>query len=187
MCSNIIYKGFSYHKINISGNTIYYICIRPLTDMGEARLIFKNDIITGKGNATSKPIKSTTIEIPRLEISSAHFLAEFVNEKPFLFKDYPYNIPSKDTIFSKITTLRETQDLSTTQGVRSQPACYKKNGQPFFTRLWTGDIHNEYNTTMIWTTNETLALLRFNSHFFIDNTFKIHTQRFFTMSCHHVA
>ncbi|KAF0991466.1 hypothetical protein HZS_1572 [Henneguya salminicola] len=50
------------------------------------------------------------------------------------------------------------------KGVKSPPACYKENGQPFFKRLWTGDIHKEYHTAMIWATKETLGLLRYNSH-----------------------
>ncbi|KAF0985500.1 hypothetical protein HZS_2205, partial [Henneguya salminicola] len=79
------------------------------------------------------------------------------------FQEYPYNIPLKDKIFSKIREIRRTRDLS---------SIYGENGQTFITRLWTGDIHNEYHTAMIWATNQTLFFLRYNSHVFIDATIR---------------
>ncbi|KAF0989774.1 hypothetical protein HZS_5301 [Henneguya salminicola] len=122
---NVTYIGFSYNKINKSGKTIYYRCRKSLPDKCEARLIFKNDIITVKGNHSCKPIQSTKTEIPRLEISPEDFVNEYINEKASRvnlnqnsiyqellmairrdkFKDYPYNIPSKDKRLEKIKIL----------------------------------------------------------------------------------
>ncbi|KAF0985988.1 hypothetical protein HZS_1528 [Henneguya salminicola] len=43
--------------------------------------------------------------------------------------------------------VKKNSKLSSTQGVTSPPPCYKENGQPFFRRPRTGDIHNEYHMT----------------------------------------
>lgn len=87
------------------------------------------------------------------------------------FDKTPFTIPPKDKVYSKIRQIRKFQELSSLQTVISPPACFKDNGKPFFRRLWLGDIHNEYQTILIWATNETLSLLRYNSHVFIDGTF----------------
>ncbi|KAF0985619.1 hypothetical protein HZS_1324, partial [Henneguya salminicola] len=135
--------------------------------------------------------RSEKADIRELETSPKDFVDKLIDEKASKvdlypnaiyqellivlrdkFQEYPYNIPSNDKIFSKIREIRKTQDLSSIQGVTSPPACYKENGQPFFTRLWTGDIHNEYHTAMIWAKNEILGFLRYNSHVFIDATIR---------------
>ncbi|KAF0986320.1 hypothetical protein HZS_5655 [Henneguya salminicola] len=157
MRSNIIYS-----------DNIYYRRSRSLTDKCNARLNVKNDFSTTKGNHSCKQIISEKADIPELETSPNDFVDKFIDEKASKvdlypnaiyqellivlrdkFQEYAHNIPSKDKIFSKIRKIRKTQDLSSIQGVTSAPACYKENGQPFFRRLWIGDIHNEYPTAMI--------------------------------------
>ncbi|KAF0990374.1 hypothetical protein HZS_6204 [Henneguya salminicola] len=156
MCSIIIYS-----------DTIYYRCSRSLTHKCTARLVLKNDFITTKGNHCCKQIGSEKADIAELETSPNNFVDKFINEKAskvdlypnatyqelliISFKNiHPYNIPSKDKIFSKIREIRKTQDHSSIQCVTSLPACY----------------------TMIWAKNETLCLLRYNSHVFIDDIFR---------------
>ncbi|KAF0985482.1 hypothetical protein HZS_7772, partial [Henneguya salminicola] len=72
---------------------------------------------------------------------------------------HPYNIPSKNKIFSKIREIRKTQDLSSIQGVTSP--------QHAITRMGSLSLGGYGQAT-----NETLCLLRYNSHVFIDDTFR---------------
>ncbi|KAF0991091.1 hypothetical protein HZS_2035 [Henneguya salminicola] len=187
MPSNIIYSCFSYNK---NGETIYCRCNRSLTHKCTARLVLNNDFITTKGNHCCKQIRSEKADIPELETSPNDFVDKFIKEKDSkanlypnaIYQDFknihPYNIPSKDKIFSKVREIRKTQDLSSIQSVTSPPVYYKENGQPFLRRLWTGDIYNEYSTAMIWATNITLGLLRYNSNVFIDATFRATSKDF---------
>ncbi|KII64719.1 hypothetical protein RF11_05509 [Thelohanellus kitauei] len=55
----------------------------------------------------------------------------------------------------------------------SPPLNLKVNGQPFFRRYWVGDIDGQTHRINIVVTNESLALMRYNAHTFIDGTFKV--------------
>ncbi|KAF0985962.1 hypothetical protein HZS_4952 [Henneguya salminicola] len=137
------------------------MCSRSLTDKCNARLNVKNDFITTKSNHSCKQIISEKADITYLETSPNDFVDKLIDKKlqkliyiqmryiKNKFQEYPHNISWKDKIFSKIREIRKTQDLSSIQGVTSPPACYRENGQPFFRRLWAGDIHKEYPTAGI--------------------------------------
>ncbi|KII73237.1 hypothetical protein RF11_09825 [Thelohanellus kitauei] len=59
------------------------------------------------------------------------------------------------------------------------PHSLEANGQPFFRRYWVGDIHGEQNRIIILATNESLALMRYNSQTFFDWTLKIRPHPFY--------
>ncbi|KAF0986159.1 hypothetical protein HZS_5517 [Henneguya salminicola] len=102
-------------------------CSRSLRDKCNARLVVKNDFITTKGNHCCKQIRSEKADIPEFETSPNDFVDKFIKEKASKvdlypnsiyqellivlrdkFQEYPYNIPSKDKIFSKIREIRKT-------------------------------------------------------------------------------
>ncbi|KAF0990277.1 hypothetical protein HZS_8003 [Henneguya salminicola] len=65
------------------------------------------------------------------------------------------------------------------EAVMFPPLSLKRNGQPFFRPYWVGDIYGENHRILIGATNESLTLLRYTSHTFIDGTFKIIPHPFF--------
>jgi hypothetical protein len=52
------------------------------------------------------------------------------------------------------------------------------HGKPFLRRVWSGDIHGHYQRVLLWTTDDALALLRYNGQIFIDATFRVVPQGF---------
>ncbi|KAF0986300.1 hypothetical protein HZS_4816, partial [Henneguya salminicola] len=53
-----------------------------------------------------------------------------------------------------------------------QPRAGDKKTTAFFRRLGIGNIPGQYHTILMWATTESLALLRYNYHTFIDSTFQ---------------
>ncbi|KII74823.1 hypothetical protein RF11_14502 [Thelohanellus kitauei] len=85
----------------------------------------------------------------------------------------PYTIPSKNCVDSIIRNNRGLVERNHIEAVMSPPLILKVNGQPFFRRYWVGDIDGQTHRIIIWVTNESLALMRYNTHIFIDGTFKV--------------
>ncbi|KAF0989997.1 hypothetical protein HZS_3202 [Henneguya salminicola] len=54
----------------------------------------------------------------------------------------------------------------------SPPLNLLPNNQPFLRRYWVGDIHGVQHKMMIWATNQSFSLLRYNWDIFVDGTFR---------------
>ncbi|KAF0986161.1 hypothetical protein HZS_5405 [Henneguya salminicola] len=54
----------------------------------------------------------------------------------------------------------------------SHPLSLLPNNQPFFRRYWVGDIHGVQHKMMIWVTNPSLSLLRYNGPTFVYRTLR---------------
>ncbi|KAF0990341.1 hypothetical protein HZS_4121 [Henneguya salminicola] len=65
------------------------------------------------------------------------------------------------------------------EAAMSSPLSLQRNGQSFLKRYWVVDIPMEMHRIPILATNESSTLLRYNSHNFIDGTFKITPHTFF--------
>lgn len=154
-------------------------------------MIIKNEIVTQKGIHVCKPVSLIKSEIPQAEVKPEDYVLTFVEDKANTihlypneiyeqllvalrdkYKNTPYTIPSRDNVYNKIRSIRKIQNFNTIQSVINPPHCYALDEQPFFRRLWVGDIHGKYHTVMIWATNQSLSLLRYNNHTFIDATFR---------------
>ncbi|KAF0987856.1 hypothetical protein HZS_8100 [Henneguya salminicola] len=53
----------------------------------------------------------------------------------------------------------------------SAPLSLLPNNQPFFRGYWVEDIHGVQHKRMIWATNPSLSLSRYNGDTFVDGTF----------------
>lgn len=87
------------------------------------------------------------------------------------FSQVPYRLPNKNTVYSRIRQNRGVICQSAIQAAKMEPL-RSLNGNPFLRRHSFLEVHGEYHEFMIWATNECIALLRYNSHTFIDCTFK---------------
>ncbi|KAF0990943.1 hypothetical protein HZS_3228 [Henneguya salminicola] len=75
-------------------------------------------------------------------------------------------------IYFKIREIRNILNLDSIQTVRQPPLRDKRNGQPFLRKFWEGKIHVKHHTVMIWTKNESLCIMRYTTHTYIDATFR---------------
>lgn len=196
MSSSIIFNGFSYGKNKENGNTFYYRCSRYSSGC-KARLIRRDNIITEKGFHTcGSQIVSLSITNP--DISATDYINRFLSDKSSQlnlgssniyrelllslsekYVNLPYTIPSKSSVYSTIRNNRGIIGMNQIEAVISPPLSLKANGQPFFRRYWVGDIHGKMHRIIIWVTNESLALMRYNTHTFIDGTFKVTPHPFY--------
>ncbi|KAF0985925.1 LOW QUALITY PROTEIN: hypothetical protein HZS_4921 [Henneguya salminicola] len=69
--------------------------------------------------------------------------------------------------------------MNSIESVMSPPLSLERNAQPFFRRYWAGETYEEEHRILIRAANESLILLRYNSHTFIDGRFKITPHLFF--------
>ena len=196
MNSSVVFNNYSYGKNGSCENTIYYRCSKYKSGC-KARLIKRQNEMIEKGTHTCGG-NITSIDIPNHEISPNDFINNFLTEKSTnlvmassqiyqnllvslrdKYINTPYIIPSKSFIYSQIRTKRGLIGMNAIEAIASPPLSLKDNGQPFFRRLWIGDIHGEQHRIIIWITNECLSLLRYNTHTFIDVTFKVTPHPFY--------
>ncbi|KAF0989376.1 hypothetical protein HZS_2265 [Henneguya salminicola] len=81
------------------------------------------------------------------------------------------HIPVKK-IYFKIREIRNILNLESIQTVRQPQLRHKRNGQPFLRKFWEGEIHGEHHIVVIWATNISLCMMRYNTHTYIDATFR---------------
>ncbi|KII62268.1 hypothetical protein RF11_09585 [Thelohanellus kitauei] len=77
----------------------------------------------------------------------------------------PYTIPSKNGVDSIIQNNRGLFERNQIEAVMSHPLSLKVNRQPYIRRYWVREINGQTHRIIIWVTNESLALLRCNTHF----------------------
>ncbi|KAF0986841.1 hypothetical protein HZS_3191 [Henneguya salminicola] len=84
------------------------------------------------------------------------------------FINTSYSIPSKNKVYSAIREQRDLIGMNSIEATMSPPLSLLPNNQPFFRRYWVGDIYGVEHKMMIWTINQSLSLLRYNGHTFVD-------------------
>ncbi|KAF0986142.1 hypothetical protein HZS_4725, partial [Henneguya salminicola] len=89
-----------------------------------------------------------------------------------IYGSAPYPIPGKSAVYHTIREQRSSIFLNSIQAATLPPLRHLLNSQPFFRRYWSGDMDGEYHQMLIWCTNEELSLKRYNSHTFVDCTFR---------------
>ncbi|KAF0987903.1 hypothetical protein HZS_6220 [Henneguya salminicola] len=87
------------------------------------------------------------------------------------FKDIPFALLAKKTVHKKTRENRRVMNLNSIQAAITNIQRFI-NGKFFLRRQSFLEIHGEYNQIMLWATNESLSLLRYNTHTFIDGTFR---------------
>lgn len=191
MSSKYVYNGFYFQKNLEKDGKIYYKCSRYKVDKCKARLIVSNHECISKGNHTCNQQLTTRTQMTDDFISPEHFIEDFIQTNandlslyPNIiyqnllvnlrsqYQNIPYKIPSKSSTYMKIREIRGAVNLNSILTIMNPPYNIKKNGQPFFRRFWCGDVHGEYHKIIIWCTNECLSLMRYNSHTFVDATFR---------------
>lgn len=196
MSSSIVFNNYSYGKNGGKDYVLYYRCSKYKTGC-KARLLKNGQTIKEKGVHTCGA-KMVLVNIHNDEMSPTDFINRFLADKSSQlslcpsqiyqtlllslrdrFVNVPYAIPSKSTIYSTIRNNRGLMGMNAIEAVMSPPLSIKGNGQPFFRRYWVGDIHGQQQRILIWVTNESLALMRYNTHTFIDGTFKITPHPFY--------
>lgn len=187
----LFYSGHYFTFNSQKGRTIYYKCSKYDSNNCRARLIIKEDLHTVKGNHTC--LIDTSINITPLNygISPEEFSTNLIIEKAQLLHMYPnqiyeslllalreqygltpYSIPPKKKVFRSIREQRSSIFSNNIQSVTMPPLSDLPNGQPFCRRYWWGDIDGVRHQVLVWCTNEALSLMRYNSHTFIDCTFR---------------
>lgn len=191
MRSNLIFQGFSYRKNSERHTTAYYRCSKYDTTGCVARLIVTPSITKLKKEHTCRDNQVMQSVIEQHEILPDQFIESFIDNNASKlqmtpsqiysalliamdekYKETPYRRPTKNTIKNKIREIRGSIFHESIMKLTEPPLCHKMNGAPFFRRFWKGEIHGETHMVMIWATNECLSLMRYNSHTFIDGTFR---------------
>lgn len=196
MSNTIIFNEYSYAKNGEKNGTVYYRCSK-YEQKCRVRLVKKGESITQKGvHICGKKVLSIGSSIN--QINPKEYGEKFLAEKSAQLSLYPnqiyqeflltmmekfvnvaYQMPSKSHIYSIIRQNRGLVGMNSLESVMTPPLSLKRNGEPFFRRYWVGDIHGEQHKILLWSTNESLALMRYNSHTFIDGTFKITPHSFY--------
>lgn len=188
MTGKFIFEGFSFRKNKKVGNTQYYVCSGAKKFNCKARLIVNDNstILSGVHVCEAKMILNN----PENDITPEDFVKNFLDENANRLELYPnkiykdllialskkfknviYKIPTKQYAYSVIRECRGCLGLNSIQSAKTEPS-RSLNGKPFLRRHLFLEIHDEYHEIMIWATNESLALMRYNSHTFIDATFR---------------
>lgn len=177
----MIYNGYSYRINSKKLSTVYYKCSECDSKNCKARLTKTEEKIVLRGIHCCNSTLPIAINSEISEITTAKFIENFIDDASSKLELYrnkifeqlllklsenypniPYKIPCKKIVYSKIRTNRGAMNLSTIQAVMMPPLRCRANDQPFFRRYWAGDIDGEYHQIIIWCTNESLSLMRYN-------------------------
>ncbi|KAF0986092.1 hypothetical protein HZS_3165 [Henneguya salminicola] len=136
-------------------NKTYYMC---------------KDQFVVRGNHTCE--KNSIVERVRSipDITPEEY-AELIVDMRDKYKNIPYLIPSKKNVYAKIRENRGALNLNSIHAITTEPL-RSIDGKPFLRRQFNLEVHGEYHLIIIWAVNENLFLLRYNTHTFIDGTFR---------------
>lgn len=190
MAARFNFDGFNYRKNSQYKDKKYYICQKRDSTNCMARLIIEGEAISLKGVHTciNQSVITTrnierqlpdgyienyiTIKSGSLELYPNEIYLQLLCQLRDEFSDIPYQIPSKKWVYSKIRENRGASNFNSIQAVSMPPYSITRNGTPLFRRYWLGEIHGEQHQILIWATNESLSYMRYNTHTFIDGTFR---------------
>lgn len=189
------FEGYAFNQNKITNLTTYYRCATYRRTGCPAKLICKDESIQLKGthSCESKSILFNANKNENKEsISSIDSIEDKVKEYAtnlclFPFEIYQkilnwlrethsnqiYQIPSKKYVYSKISNIRGSNSLKDISAVTLPPLKYLSSGKIMCRRHWKGDFDGQENQALIWATDESLALLRYNGPTFIDCTFRV--------------
>lgn len=187
----LFYQGHYFRFNSRKKESIYYKCSKYDSSQCRARLNIKNSNYILKGVHTCSDDSIISVIPQSTDINPKEFTDSFINQKSLCLEVYPnqifeslllalrekyngtpYPIPKKKTVCKIIREQRSSLFSNSIQAAMLPPLRDLPNGQPFFRRFWSGDIDGEYHQIFIWCTNEALSLMRYNSHTFIDCTFR---------------
>lgn len=187
----LFYHGHYFRFNSRKGGSIYYKCSKYDSSRCRARLNIKNGNFIIKGVHTCSQDSMISVIPQPIDSNPTEFADSFITQKSQCLEIYPnqifqslllalrekydgtpYPIPTKKNVYKMVREQRSSIYSNSIQAAMLPPLRDLPNGQPFFRRYWSGDIEGEYHQMFIWCTNEALSLMRYNSHTFIDCTFR---------------
>lgn len=187
------FDGYFYQLNRVRDGKRYFRCSKFKLNGCKAKLVTSesSSILSGNHTCEQHLIESNFISSINT-LSPSQFIDSFISDEAINLAKYPhqifqellitlrskytgvvYKIPSKNEIYSKLREIRGSMLLNSIHACTISPARLLSNGQPFFRRYWSGDVHGEYHQIMIWATNESISLMKYNGHTFVDGTFRM--------------
>lgn len=187
----LFFSGYSYRYSYKNKNSLYYKCSKYDSSGCKARLIVNGERNSLKGSHTCSVGRIVEISSINQDITPVEYTNSYIAQKAMQLELFPnqiyqsllldmrekygtapYPIPKKSAVYSTIREQRSSIFYNSIQAATMPPLRDLPNSQPFFRRYWSGDIDGEYHQMLLWCTNEALSLMRYNSHTFIDCTFR---------------
>ncbi|KAF0986103.1 hypothetical protein HZS_1399 [Henneguya salminicola] len=180
MAPYFVFNCTSYRKSLIKTNVTYYKCAN--CDHGyPARLIVRNNEISEKPEHNCEA-NCLVIQILAPNLSLESFVDTLIFEKAsqlILYHNQIFRallLPIRDQFVNpRIASHRKINGVYRKEfDPRSQVSSIKSSSkQPTFLRsYWVGDIQGVEHKMMIFATNQSFPLIRYNGHTFVDGTFR---------------
>ncbi|KAF0986705.1 hypothetical protein HZS_2658 [Henneguya salminicola] len=152
MTELLCYNGFKYHKNLSISKKKYLKCSNYNVDKCPVFFIIFSKNIQVKGKHICVRNKSAATRIADNNITPKMLIENYIEIISAKKNLYPHDIHQNIVINPR--------------------HAIKRTGSLFSRQLWLSPIHSQYHTMLICATNETLAILRYDSHTFIDSTFR---------------
>lgn len=189
-----VYNGFGYSKNKTVGERVYYRCSTFKRTRCPATLICGNSMSEIKGVHTCESTVTTietNSELQPQELNPVNYINNFIVENANLLNKMPfqiyeellinlrrtfagriYTIPSQRDVYNDILSTRGHLVAKDLTQISLSPLKNLSDGRIMLRRHWKGDIDGDMHEALIWSTDEALALMRYNGPTFIDATFK---------------
>lgn len=189
------HEGFSFERNQVRGDVVYYRCCGFKRQGCDAKLIQRGSQTILKGTHRCTPRVAVSLDSTDasdtdgnptsfatgylqewstdMRLSPATIYERLLVAMRNSFGEQLYVVPTRKMAMREINKYRRDVLAKDISLVIHPPWCQLTCGLPMLRRHWYGDIDGEYHEALLWATDETLALLRWNGPVFIDGTFRI--------------